>query len=504
MRLLVLGALLALALQTPYLCAQGEEEKAVAKGPSLGVVAQMNLAGCPDGPVLNFPQPNAEVDKFFTRPKPWGEEWTNALTAPKRWKMPSNMRVVREEPGALEPVLGAAPSPRDCAVLEHPAQDDRCLITGDLLWKDYIVWAAVRLMGTATKPNPDNDVHVVPMAGIMFRCQTVRRYYFFALEAGQGFNLYRRVDDDWDLLATAPAKIDPKRYYKLRVVVSGNSIRCFEDARPLIELEDDQLPFGKAGIRFNTEARVTLAAVFMAPQEMDAAQKARADRDREEQELSQRLPRPVLWKAIDLSKFGKGSPLGFVPMRGPGAKDIIVALVASNQWHEKGPAIMAVTLEGEKLWECPGSMRIPQIGGPLKDGRYRLTGILARPGDPKKEVLAAVDLRDGKVVAEAEVPAIPGRQIKFMFSTNSLADLRGTGAPSDFILREGDDGNTLLAYDDHLKLLWTTTVVPNFGHGNAFGFCDVNGDGKEEILAGGSLLGPMAKRYGRWRSALNS
>jgi hypothetical protein len=139
-------------------------------------------------------------------------------------------------------------------------------------------------------------------------------------------------------------------------------------------------------------------------------------------------------------------------------------------------------------------MRIPQIGGPLKDGSYRLTGIFSRPNAGKKEVLAAISLRNGQLVAEAEVPSLPGRQVQFMFSTNSLADLRGTGAPSDFILREGNDGNTLWAYDDQLKPLWTATVVPNFGHGNSLGFCDVNGDGKEEVLAGGTLLGPDGKK----------
>ena len=240
-------AVLALALQTQLLLAQAEEGKPVAKETGVSVAAAMSLTGCPDGPVLNFPQPNDDVDKFFTRPKSWGDEWTNALTAPKRWKMSSNMKVVREAPSLVATVWGEVPQPAACAVLEHPTQDDRCLLTGDLLWKDYTVEAAIRLIGTATRKNSDNDVHVVPMAGIMFRCQTVRHYYFLAVEAGQGFMLYWRDDDDWNLLASSPAKIAPDRYYKLRASVSGDSIRCFDGARPLFELEDEHLRFGRRG-----------------------------------------------------------------------------------------------------------------------------------------------------------------------------------------------------------------------------------------------------------------
>lgn len=449
------------------------------------IVAELNLEGGPEGPVLDGVKPNPAVDRRFTRAMSWGEEWTSALVAPKRWKMASNMAVVCEKPELLEKVLGKRPPAGQSFVLEHPKQDDRCLITGDLLWKDYSVEAAIRVMGRKTKANPDNDVHVVPMAGIMFRAQTVRHHYYFTVEPTSGFRLYWRDDDDWNVLASSAAQIDAQRYYKLRVCVSGNMLRCFEGDRKLFELEDRHLAYGKAAVRFNTEARVAYVRVSMTPTERESARQALAAREREEQELSRKLPRPVLWKTIDLRPFG-GAPLGFVPTRDARQKDMILA-----GRGEKGAAIMAVTLEGKKLWECPGSMRIPQIGGPLKDGSYRLTGILAQPG--KDEVLAAIDLRKGRIAAESPLPIVDGNKPKFMFSTNSLADLRGGCARCDFLLRDGDDGNMLWAYDDHLHLLWTTKVVPNFGHGNSIGVWDVNGDGKDEILAGGTLLGPDGK-----------
>jgi len=486
MRTAVLGVALALFVETPALEGQIHPTRPWTRDPGAVVVAEMSLAGCPEGAVLDWVQPSAEVDRFFTRSMSWGEEWTNALTAPRRWKMRSNLRIVREEPALLEQLSGRRPSPDESVVLEHPKQDERCLITGDLLWKDYTVEAAMRVPGKTTVPNVDNDVHVVPMAGIMVRSQSVRHHYFLAIEPKIGFTLYWRDDDHWNVLASSPAVIDPQRYYRLRVSVSGAMLRCFEGDRRLFQVEDGHLRSGKAGVRFNTETRVAYVAVLMTPAEMETARQARSQRDREEGELSRKLPRPVLWKKVDLAPFG-GGLLGFVPSR-DGKKNMILA-----GHGPKGSAIAAVTLDGKKLWEYPGAMRIPQIGGPLQDGSYRLTGILVRPGEPK-EVLASLNLREGRLVAEAPLPTIPGRRLAFLFSTNSLVDLRGAGAPSDFILREGDDGSTLWAYDDHLRLLWTAKVTPNFGHGNSIGFCDINGDGKEEVLAGGSLLGPDGRQ----------
>jgi hypothetical protein len=453
--------------------------------PGAEILARIDLLGCPEGNVLDWVQPSAEVNRYFQRPQPWGDEWINALTAPPRWKMPSSMHTVREEEALLDEVFGKDAAARRI-VLEHSTLDDRCLIAGDADWRDCTVAAAIRVAGKTAKPNIDEDVHVVPMAGIMLRAQTVRSYYFFAIEPKRGFTLYARDDDAWSVLASAPGTIDPKRYYRLRASALGDTLRCYEADRKLFELRDRRLAHGKAGVRMNTDVRVAWVSVSMTPAERQISDQARAARLCEEQELERKLPRPVLWRTIDLAALG-GSPLGFVPTRAGKPKDIILA-----GGGKQGAAIMAVTLDGTRLWECRGSMRIPQIGGPLKDGTYRLTGILARKGEG--EILAAINLCDGSVVAQTPVPSLPGRKLEFMFTTNSLADLRGVGAPSDFILREGNDGNALWAYDDQLRLLWTTSVVPNFGHGNAFGFCDVNGDGREEILAGGSLLAPDGHR----------
>ncbi len=55
--------------------------------PGAEILARIDLLGCPEGNVLDWVKPSAEVDRYFQRPRLWGDEWINALTAPPRWKI---------------------------------------------------------------------------------------------------------------------------------------------------------------------------------------------------------------------------------------------------------------------------------------------------------------------------------------------------------------------------------------------------------------------------------
>src|SRR5438309_1396310 len=87
------------------------------------VLAEIDLVGCPVGTVLDPNEPDQSVEERYFR------GWTNGLTAPARWRMPSCYRVVRD--GGVE-------------VLEHINKSDRCLIAGEPVWGDYTVEARVR------------------------------------------------------------------------------------------------------------------------------------------------------------------------------------------------------------------------------------------------------------------------------------------------------------------------------------------------------------------------
>ena len=87
------------------------------------VLAEIDLTGCPVGNVLDPNEPDQRGEETYFK------GWTNGLTAPGRWGMPSCYRVVRDG---------------DREVLEHINKTDRSLVAGEPLWGEYTVEAHVR------------------------------------------------------------------------------------------------------------------------------------------------------------------------------------------------------------------------------------------------------------------------------------------------------------------------------------------------------------------------
>ena len=78
------------------------------------VLAEINLTGCPVGTVLDKNDPDQSIEERYFK------DWSNGLTAPARWEMPSCYRVVKDG---------------DKEVLEHINKTDRCLVTGEPMWR---------------------------------------------------------------------------------------------------------------------------------------------------------------------------------------------------------------------------------------------------------------------------------------------------------------------------------------------------------------------------------
>ena len=83
----------------------------------------------------------------------------------------------------------------------------------------------------------------------------------------------------------------------------------------------------------------------------------------------------------------------------------------------------------------------------------------------------------------------------FARETGSLAGV----SPFDFIVRPWrmdieNGGRDLWAYDRELNLLWHRLVDPPYGHHDAVRLFDIDGDGRAEVIAGGTVLSPEGKR----------
>ncbi|MGB9597650.1 MAG: hypothetical protein ACPL7B_15310, partial [Candidatus Poribacteria bacterium] len=101
--------------------------------------------------------------------------------------------------------------------------------------------------------------------------------------------------------------------------------------------------------------------------------------------------------------------------------------------------------------------------------------------------------KDGEILARTRIPELENAVQITAFSM-STGNFSGSGK-YDIVLREwrndcGNGGINLWAYDRELSLLWSNKVDPPYGHGYAVQFYDVDGDGRDEFLAGGTLFDP--------------
>ncbi|KPJ62027.1 MAG: hypothetical protein AMS15_05270 [Planctomycetes bacterium DG_23] len=329
-------------------------------------------------------------------------------------------------------------------------------------------------MNEQTEPNCDNEL-VLPWAGLMFRYQDLRHYYFFCLQnpaaEEKKIVLYRRADNDWHILAEEPFQVDTTKYYSLKAKLQGNRIYCYLDGSELFRATDYLYTQGKAGVRFNTDSRVKSINITMTKGEQHIFQSAKNKHEEEVDAIREEYPKPVLWKKLDFSHLW---PFGcrFVNLRSAEFKDLL--LLGREQ-------LVAADLEGEVLWQ--------------KEGRISIHNIISRP-DGKVEIPALsgkeiiiFDGANGQTLKAAPAPSTgkPRRRPSFDIKTVNLSDTSWS-----IILKLGA-GKDLWAYDEDLKLIWTTSVKPDYGHSNSVIFYDVDGDGSKEILAGSTLLSPAGE-----------
>ena len=438
--------------------------------PSAGqrLLAEINLTGCPVGTVLDPNEPDQRIEEQYFK------GWRNSLNDIARWHMPSCYRVVKD--GEHE-------------ALEHINKSDRCLVTGEPLWADYTVEASIRQLNAYTVPNMDDPHALVARSGLMLRYQDLRRYYFFCLESHERFALYRREDDRWTLLADVQTGVDRSRYYHLKAVCAGEKIIGYIDGQQAFVVYDNAYPTGKVGLRTNVRSRMHAVRVT-APETAQTAYVGRLSAyEREVMEASEKYPKPVLWKRIDLSAWWPCT-VRYGDFRGVRHKEIIV-----ERQTPEGPRTVVLDFDGNVVWDriypAVATLKHTVLHDLNADGAEEFIGI---EGDR----LRMVSGKTGDVLAETVLPTTgPYRGYRNVSMSGYLHSLRviwpchirKTPKPQDLILRDGDGAGTgysLWALDENLAVRWRQDAH-NAWYGMYLWFYDVDGDGRDEILPGYDL-----------------
>lgn len=441
------------------------------------LLARIDLTDCPIGNILdpNEPDQSREQRHF--------EGWTNGLTAPANWRMPSFLRVIEDADAE-----GGADR-----VLEHINKTDRTLVTGHDLWGDIDLQASVRQLNAYSQPSSDDPHAHTALTGLMLRYQDLRQYYFFGMEGFGRFVLYHRQDEAWSMLADMPQGIDRGRYYRLRAVTDGDWIHCYVDGERIFSARDQRLPAGKAGLRSNTRCRLHSVTVHASDSARAAFASRLDERQRDWAAAGEALPQPVLHKKIDISAWWPCSAR-FADARGIGQKELILE---------------------KETGDGPRRICLDIASGQVQDDRtYRAARGLVRTAshdldacgvediiglDLEADRLRLVSGTTGEVTADVELPRTgPYRGWRnhsvgdFLHSLRVLWPCRlraDTTGAQDLILRDGDGAGTgysFWVFDDELNLRWRADAHGAW-HGMYMWFCDIDGDGRDEILPGYEL-----------------
>jgi len=226
---------------------------------------------------------------------------------------------------------------------------------------------------------------------------------------------------------------------------------------------------------------------------------------------------PVLWRKVAVPEelldtaqvegqtLRYGGDLRMGDLTGSGRVDFVV--YRSAEGGIKPCFLGAFDDEGKTLWHTgrggaqpvrPGAVLVHDLDG---DGR---TEVVCFFRDPKKRATPGrfgdmvVQVRDG-ATGRIERQAAPDALTRWAVATAGThgnwchqrllaANLRGTDTARDFVVKLGF---TVLAFDEHLRLLWQHTIPEHKAYEHASytpAVGDIDGDGRDEVFGGRYLL----------------
>jgi hypothetical protein len=448
------------------------------KRPRYHTIAEIDLQDCPTGPVLAPLRPRTDVEQRIFA------DWDTPLSPWGGFGLDSGLTVVQE---------GAR------TVLEFHDQfrgsaRERMLVAGTPELRDGWFVAEVKPLQADYRPHHDRDDCHEAYVGILFRVETTRRHYLFCLEGQRRAVLYRRLDDEWTVLAEQAVEL-PEGCLGLEVRLDGDGIRC---TCPALEVDffrtDTTFRSGKAGIRALGRARVAKLQLYQTEPQQARDRSRRVRGQVEARARAMEVPDALLRHTLDLKALG-GTPI-FADIAVPDRYDMLIP---------GSESLCALTVDGRTLWQTPFAVH-PQMvfsAQHTDHGRliYAFTGVRevnerhGIRGDTMVQTVAdeLIVLRgtDGQVVARTKAPPL-APNMRYLDYATSSGNFTGQGL--DIVLREwrqdlGGVGVHLWAYGPDLRPLWEYQLPSAwYGHHWSVQFFDVSGDGRDELLAGGTLF----------------
>ena len=367
------------------------------------------------------------------------------------------------------------------------------LVAGDPLWTDYT-------FETAFTPESDEA-----QSGVVFLYRHDRAYYFAGvigqraiLKKVQGGTGFRALNET--VLAERPFTWRPGETLAVKIAAAGGRLHAELGGRVTLEAQDAAFSAGRVGFTSDVPAKFHPVRVSAPPDAHGRFRAARAAADAQERALQAENPQPTVWKKIQTRGFGTGRNLRFGDLNGDGKTDLLICQMRHHgptDSHSEVGCLTAIDLEGNILWQNGRPDRWQTLL--TNDVAFQIHDL---DGDGRNEVVYCRDFEivvaDGatgvtkrKAPTPAARPDAAGRAPRYdriLGDSLVFADLRGTGRKADLVIK--DRYRNVWAYNEQLELLWSASL--NTGH---YPFPhDVDGDGRDEIVVGYTLLSPDGRK----------
>jgi hypothetical protein len=360
------------------------------------------------------------------------------------------------------------------------------LVAGDRDWGDLTL--TVRLQPLRT----DGSV------GACVRYRTSRSHYRIVFHDGEKLSLVRVNHEQHDTLAERDLEYTCSQVYELCVTVNGDHITASVDGERLLEATDDAFATGRIALLARTTCIYDDVEVSASSAGHAAFLQTGDARQRELDELRERYPKPVLWKAIDTRGFGTARQVRFGHLQTRDRLDILLAqnlkLMSSNDSLTTVRCLTAIDLDANVLWQFGEPSTDLDAGLVTADLPVQIYDI---DGDGQDEVLClknwklyVLNGQTGEVKNVRPLPLDPAQENTFgrlVGDAIVIANFRGLDRPRDIVVK--NRYRQIWALDDDLNILWTREF-PTWMTGHFAQPYDFDGDGRDELFIGYCLLGP--------------
>ncbi len=337
------------------------------------------------------------------------------------------------------------------------------------------------------------------MSGIIARYQNDRCYYVFCLDNGKAQIRYvhhaRAFHEPYEeILAEEEYNLVPGKNMTMQFSARGNKLTgTIGDV--LIEANDDRYKNGKVALVSDVPVKYNWVKVTSTRKEKEEFESMEKEFEEEVRKVKEEIPGMVVWKKLNTKGFGVGRNLRFGDLDGDGEPDVLVTQVKR---HGPGDAnsevgcMTAMTFDGERLW---------QIGKPDRDNAELTNDVGVQihdiNNDGKNEVIYCKNFEivvaegcTGKTLYKTPTPKVTNKDPnerqnifdRILGDCLFFCDLSGKGYDGDIIIK--DRYKRVWAYNSNLQLLWYNFI--NTGH-YPYAY-DVDGDGKDEVAIGYSMI----------------